>query len=387
MRSALRSSLKIFSLVLVAALCLPLVFGAPERTRTETAKLLPDKIGAFRADGSAQPYVGGEQAAPFVEVAVSSAVRRYAGPDGHNVVIEVFKTQNDAGAFSLLTLQRRDDEEVRFREIGTASLASAEGVFFSKGNTFVRILPIRKSATEDELLRLARSLAGSIDAGENEIPILVKHLPNWENAGARSLYSVTLPNLKRLVPDQLVLDSLSFETGAEAVVSTYPAGTLLIVESNTPQISAENDRHITAKLQELRGQGEAVPSAYRRVGNYSVFVFGAPSEQVANELIDQVKYQQVVQWLGNDPYAYERATRAFTETTLGVFVSVVKASGLALVMCFALGGFLGALLFNRRRAQKRNAEAYSDAGGMVRLNIDEMTRETDPARLLGPGMR
>jgi hypothetical protein len=130
-----------------------------------------------------------------------------------------------------------------------------------------------------------------------------------------------------------------------------------------------------------------LPSAYRRVGNYSVFMFGAPSEQVANELIDQVKYQQVVQWLGNDPYAYERATREFTETTLGVFVSVVKASGLALVTCLGVGGLFGALLFTRRRSRTRNVAAYSDAGGMLRLNIDDLTPETDPARLIGPGVR
>ena len=50
-----------------------------------------------------------------------------------------------------------------------------------------------------------------------------------------------------------------------------------------------------------------------------------------------------------------------------------------------LGGVLGALLFNRRRTQQSTHEAYSDAGGMLRLNIDELTPQTDPARLLGPG--
>jgi len=128
-----------------------------------------------------------------------------------------------------------------------------------------------------------------------------------------------------------------------------------------------------------------MPTAYRRVGNYAVFAFDAPSEQAANQLIDQVKYQQVVQWLGEDPFVYERATREFTETTLGVFVSVVKASGLALVSCLVIGGFFGALLFSLRRAQQRAKEAYSDSDAMLRLNLDELTPESDPARLLGRG--
>ena len=128
-----------------------------------------------------------------------------------------------------------------------------------------------------------------------------------------------------------------------------------------------------------------MPSAYRRVGNYAVFVFDAPSEQAANQLIDQVKYQQVVQWLGENPFSYEQATREFTETTLGVFVSVVKASGLALVTCLAVGGFFGTLLFRVRRSQQRAREAYADSDAMLRLNLDELTPESDPARLLGRG--
>jgi hypothetical protein len=42
----------------------------------------------------------------------------------------------------------------------------------------------------------------------------------------------------------------------------------------------------------------------------------------------------------------------------------------------------GALLFRRRRrARQLTGEAYSDAGGMVRLNLDEVA-ESDAARLL-----
>ena len=128
-----------------------------------------------------------------------------------------------------------------------------------------------------------------------------------------------------------------------------------------------------------------MPTAYRRVGNYAVFVFDAPNPEAANRLIDQVKYQQVVQWLGHNPFAYEQATREFTETTLGVLVAVVKASGLALVACLAAGGFFGALLFRFRRAQQRAREAYADSDAMLRLNLDELTPENDPGRLLGRG--
>ena len=182
-----------------------------------------------------------------------------------------------------------------------------------------------------------------------------------------------------------LLNEVNFAGGAEAVAANYGTQRLVLVEFNTASLATDNDGRIKAKLQELQAQGQSAPAAYRRVGNYAVFVFNAPDEQTANQLIDQVKYQQVVQWLGENPYSYEQATREFTETTLGVFVSVVKASGLALLATLMVGGLFGTLLFRVRRAQQRTREAYADSDAMLRLNLDDLTPESDPARLLGRG--
>jgi hypothetical protein len=154
------------------------------------------------------------------------------------------------------------------------------------------------------------------------------------------------------------------------------------VEFNTPQLAAENDQLISTRIQQLWELGQPAPTAYRRVGNYLVFVFGTPDEQTAKQLIDQVKYEQVVQWLGENPNILKEAERRYVETTLGVFLTVIKTSGVAAVACLAVGGLFGALLFARRRAQQKAGEVFSDAGGMVRLNIDELTAETNPSRLI-----
>jgi hypothetical protein len=154
----------------------------------------------------------------------------------------------------------------------------------------------------------------------------------------------------------------------------------VIVEFSTPHFSVENNQRIAAKIQELKSQAQPVPTAYRRVGNYSVFVFNGSDEASANQLIDQVRYEKVVQWLGEDPYLYEKLQRYFAETSAGVLINVLKGSGLSLLACLAIGGLVGFLLFRQRRA--RSAAFYSDAGGSVRLNLDELTKTTDPARLL-----
>ncbi len=359
--------------------------GGGQEDYAKTARSLPDKIGGFRA-GTPATLLDAAPALPNV----LSLKRTYVSGSGNTFEAVLTRTQNDSSAYSLLTASRPDGKEVKLGGIGTASIVNGGSIDFVKGNVYVHLINLSNSAAPDELVQLAHSLAQQLDKGEDDIPVLMKHLPNWETAQPRASYVVGLQALKDLLPQQRVLGAVSFEGSPEAALANYDSGKLLIIEFNTAKIAIDNDWNIKTKISELRGTGAnatALPSAYRRVGNYSVFVFDAPSEPVANELIDQVKYQQVVQWLGNDPYVYERATREFTETTLGVFVSVVKASGLALVTCIALGGFLGALLFTLRRAQQRNAEAYSDAGAMLRLNLDEMNRETDPARLLGPGIR
>ena len=156
----------------------------------------------------------------------------------------------------------------------------------------------------------------------------------------------------------------------------------LIVEFNTPQLATENDQRIIARIQELWKLGQPAPTAYRRVGNYSVFVFDAPDEQSAKQLIDQVKYEQVVSWLGENPNILKEAQKRYVNTTLGVLVTVLKASGYALITCLGMGGLIGGLLFSYRRSQQKAATAYSDAGGMLRLNLDELTPETEPGRLL-----
>lgn len=217
---------------------------------------------------------------------------------------------------------------------------------------------------------------------EEDIPVLVKHLPNWESVQKAAKYVVTLDDLKHAVPDQPVLDAVSFDGGTEAVAANYGKSQLAIVEFSTPQFSIDNDQRVAAKIQELKTQAQPAPTAYRRVGNYSVFVFNGTDEASANQLIDQVQYQKTVQWLGEDPHLYQKLQRYFTETSAGVLVAVLKSSGLSLIACLVIGGLFGFLLFRQRRAQ--SAAAFSDAGGSVRLNLDELTDAHTHSRMLPP---
>lgn len=381
---------------LAATVALAVTAGGQSLSLEEAAKHLPERLADFKA---ATPAVAldselTKKAQPFA--AVSAGTRSYKTKTGETLAVSLIVTRSDSGAYALLTNSgcdgtRHNNATLR-ATLGIKSCVFPARIEFARGPIYVDIEPKKEEQISSETQQsFAAALAATLDKGDEDIPVLVKHLPEMPNPPSHVAYAVTEETLKGWFNNQPVFDSVSFIGGAEAVLGIYESGRVVIIEFNTAKIAGDNDWNIKTRINELRGAqhpiGANLPTAYRRVGNYAVFVFDTANEQAANQLIDQVKYQQVVQWLGNDPYAYERATREFTETTLGVFVSVVKASGLALLACVAAGGFLGALLFTRRRARVRGVEAYSDAGGMLRLNLDDMSAQTDPSRLIGPGVR
>ena len=202
------------------------------------------------------------------------------------------------------------------------------------------------------------------------IPVLIKHLPDWENVRDATTFTNKPQDLKNALGNRPVLDLIDFSGGTEAVTAAYPAGRLLIVEYTSPQASIDAD----AKFQQnLAAEPQTPPVVYRRIGNYNTFVFDAPDETAANSLLNEIKYQKIVQWLGEDPYLLQRLERYFVTTTRDIFVStviwIVMGIGLSIVT-----GIIAGLIFFRVREQKRATRtAYSDAGGLTRLNLDELS--------------
>lgn len=380
------------------------VLGKPPAD--DLVKLLTKEIDGFRLVGGVRPsatfaregLLGPQAAGQRLEADrhYSAAEADYVSSENSQLLVEVVSFPRDSDAYSVLTFAARSSRDPArpevgqiTREAGTASIILPSGIAFFKGTKFVRVTSRLPAAHDpnNSIITLARLISDRIDKGEADLPVLVKHLPLWEEAQGRVVYLAGFRSLRAVHPDQPLLDQVSSDGDADAVATNYGATRFIIVEYNTPQLAGDNDRSILAKIDELRTQGQLVPSAYRRVGNYSVFVFNAPDELTAKELIDQVEYEQVVQWLGDNPYMLEKAQREYYQTTAGLLVAVLKASGLSMLLCLTAGGFIGALLFNRRRAQQRQAEAFSDAGGMLRLNIDRLKPQTDPAKLVEPGNR
>ena len=210
------------------------------------------------------------------------------------------------------------------------------------------------------------------------IPVLVKHLPDWENRRASLAFSKSTGELRAAVGERPIVDLIDFIPGTEAATAQYDAGRLLIVEYASPQVSTETDDKLTAAIA-ASGDGKTF---VRRIGNYNVILFDAPNATAANELIDQVKYEKQVQWLGKNPFSIS-AERAFVLTTTDIFMSTLMVIVGGVVFSIMGGLLVGFVFFSFRDRRRANMGKFSDAGGMTRLNLDGFTPDITPERLLG----
>jgi hypothetical protein len=347
---------------------------------SESTGVTPPTVSKFKRTGltyyPTDPDTGG---------ALADVAWEYAGPNGSKVWVEVSKFRQEGHAYSALSLvsaqARAANPKIEITNgIGTAGFATDDEIVFFKG---IHVIKIKNSSGRAvDLNELAHAWSEAVNKGEGDIPVLIKHLPSPNEAQKTAVYLSSFFDLQRLPFQNPVYDAVQPDGNADAVFATYGPSKILVVEFHTPQLASDNDKRIIARIHELWKLGQPAPTAYRRVGNYSVFVFDAPDSQTANQLIDQVKYEQVVQWLGENPNILKEAQKRYVNTTLGVLIAVLKASGYAAILCLGIGGLIGGLLFSYRRAQQKDVTAFSDAGGMLRLNLDELSAETKANRLL-----
>ncbi|MEO7539176.1 MAG: hypothetical protein ABIV21_04070 [Pyrinomonadaceae bacterium] len=209
------------------------------------------------------------------------------------------------------------------------------------------------------------------------IPVLIKHLPNWEAVRTRARIANNLEGLKDALGQRPILEDIDFTAGTEAVTAPYDAGTLLIIEYTSPQASVEDDAKFVARL---AAAGDTA-TVYRRIGNYNVFVFDAVDQGAAGALVDEVKYEKKIQWLGDNPF-HLSAERAFVLTTANLFMSTLLVIVLGMVLSIIGGIIAGFIFFNMRENKRAQFAVFSDAGGMTRLNLDGYTPDIIPERLL-----
>lgn len=217
----------------------------------------------------------------------------------------------------------------------------------------------------------------SLESNDDGVPVLVMHLPDWQKIKSSATFTDSVAGLEKAIGKRAALDAVEFVPGTEAVTAPYEAGKVVIIEFPSPHSSVDADNKIN---QVLASTGEN--TVYRRIGNYNAFVFDVTNPETAAGLLDQIKYEKQIQWLGQDPFYHNRAERNFVVTTSDIFLSTVLVIVLGMGMSIVAGLGFGIGYFYFRNQKRSQMAEFSDAGGMIRLNLDHLTPDISPKHLL-----
>ncbi|HSE98531.1 MAG TPA: DUF6599 family protein [Blastocatellia bacterium] len=365
------------------------------------SELLPARLAGVKATGEIRQFgrenlagLVADSAPAFQEYRVVSALSRQYGP----ARVDLFISEDRFAAFGLFTyLARKDGARPASQQIGTEGATLADETIFYKGNYFVRV--INSSPQKGAPLRssLAQAVAASIkyEGEADPRPPLLASLPREFIANHSERYFLGPASIKAYVEDGG--EMIGFAGDAEAVMADYrkgdagsagpvvPSLSLIIVEYHTPAFATEAFGRVNDYISSLP-EAEQARFMVRREGNYIVQAVKIEDREFAEQVMGAVEYPYTVKWLRNpllptnDPFRQRKAAE--------MLVSTFGILGVILMTVLVVGGTFGTVIFLKRR--KRQQEIFSDAGGMLRLELDPfeaVITQGSQRPLLGPGAR
>lgn len=307
----------------------------------------------------------------------------------NNFVVRIFWTEKSLQAYGLYTFYR--DPMADKADLGTESDLDIVGgrISFWQGRYFVQVVNTqedkRSAADSENLIKLATAVAESFTNASKhsdlsdleaakQLPSVITNLPEGSLRLRTARYILGAQTLARLLKHEVSAYEFYPNFGTEIAMATYEQGSnqlsLLIIEYHTPQQASS----ALAKLTEYRNSlpaAEQAKSYIKRQGNYIVEADNFSSLGEAEKVAQSVKYNYEVKWLSGAPVVAN--TRSITSEALKtgrILTSVFGIIGVGLIsaLIFGLGG--GLVKFRMRKNLAGQAEAFTDAGGMVRLNLD-----------------
>jgi hypothetical protein len=241
-----------------------------------------------------------------------------------------------------------------------------------------------RAADEDSERQMFEAIKPDLVGGEGELPPLPLHLPEADKVADTEKYVVGPAALARLKNFSGLKDAIGFGVGAEVTTADYRSGggqmNLIIVEYYAPQSAADGETRIRDHFNSLP-QPEKDRLILKRVGNYVIAMSNVQDMPAAQNIVGQIKYQKKIYWAGRkftdiplefrppDPLAVEDMTR-----TVKTMIRSFYWTGIAILSALLLGGAVGFSLFQWKRYRRRKLgldDMFSDAGGTIRLNLDD----------------
>ncbi|HKQ77906.1 MAG TPA: DUF6599 family protein [Blastocatellia bacterium] len=355
----------LFSILLLAA------SGAQGQIDKE---LLPDRLGENWRATNPERVFGAERLSslPDANVLREYGLQRFISRVYANgktkSTVEVFELNLIPNAYGLFTFNR-GQEPPNSRE-------------FYHGRYVVRVSNTAADANFDQ--QIFEALKPNLIGGEGELPSLPLHLPETDKIKGSEKYIMGPAALTRLNKFRELKDAINFGEGVELTTADYSNGggqmSLIIVEYYTPQLASD----VHARIQDLFNalpQTEKERRLIKRVGNYIVAISSIQDRPAAEKIAGQIKYQKKIYWAGKkftdiplefrpaDPLATEETTR-----TVQIMARSFYWMGAMIISALLIGLFAGVSLFSWKRYRRRKRgmdDLFSDAGGTVRLNLDD----------------
>jgi hypothetical protein len=344
--------------------------------------ILPARLGkTWQAGGAAQRVdVGklpaGQEADLLKEYGLQSAAARVYADGKSRVKVTAFEMKYPAGAYGLWTYNRA------LRPAGRVELHSGQFLLRVESDA------APQSAVEEVASAVRQHLAagavtGAAPLSAEDLPLLASYLPGQNKIPDSEKYLVG-PVAVGLISELADLkDLIDFTGGTHAAVAEYEHGggrmKMLLVEYQTPQFAADGYARFSAHLSALSPDARQ-RRVLKRTGNYVIEAVNVSDVAAAQSLVDQVKYMVKVHWEGEklnavpwefrppDPVALNEVRQ-----TGRLLYAIFYWIGVLMVGTLVLGMLTGGAVFYWRRRRFRRAEVYnafSDAGGMVCLNLE-----------------
>ena len=360
-------------------------------------ELLPDRLGErWRAAGpgrvlDAERLSSLPNADVLREYGLQRVIKRVYTDGKNESSVEVYELNLIPNAYGLFTFNR-----------GQIPPKSRE---FYQGRYVVRVSNTAADANSGQ--QIFEAIKPNLIGGEGELPSLPMHLPEKDKIAESEKYIIGPAAFSRLKNLGEMKDAINFDAGVEITTADYRNGggqmSLIIVEYYTPQSASEGHARIRDYFNVLAKSGpqtglqtEKDRRIFKRIGNYVVIMAPIQDMTSAENIAGQIKYQKKIYWAGKkfsdipleyrppDPLATEEAMR-----TVKVMVRSFYWMGAMILSALLIGLFAGVSLFRWKRYRRRKLgtdDLFSDAGGTVRLNLDDyLLSDTPQIKQIGEG--
>ncbi len=304
------------------------------------------------------------------DVAVGTYVR-----DGMTTGVEVFRMINFVAAYGAYSLERTS--QAQRVSVGTEGALAADHLGFYKGEYYVRLGMREGPSDNSALLQLARSIDDQVSTRYSDIPVLIRHLPSEKLIPGSERFVAGPLALTRLLGRQDPYDVFLLASEAvEAAVAEYQlAGTtspLLIVEYHTPQLAATAYQQVDASFRALP-DAERAQRILKREGNYIIEARNVHDPQAMQAIVDRIEYTPQIRWLKKNPLEDLQPFESEPQISLiDFYLTAFGFIGVSLLVALTGGALLGTAIFFWRRWRRRLWPGFTDAGGMLRLNLDDI---------------